>query len=152
MGLLNGVLTSMWLTDLFTNVRRSGVLRTHLLVLIRGAKESHSLLQKCCEELKPERLFKAFPHVKISFPCDGKFLNYLVGLMAPSAAFGYPYTLWSQITRFSDPDHRHCVEELAASAEIFLALIRLVLPTSRHAVTQLSRSRSDLLCSLHETF
>jgi len=109
----------MWLTDPADKTRRSGVLRTHLLILIRGAKESHYMINLCCELLQPERLFTAFPDVKVSFPSDGKFLNFLLGLMEPSGAYGYPYTLWAALLRFSQPDERRTAALLVVSANTY---------------------------------
>jgi len=98
--------------------RRSGVLRTHLLLMVRGAKESHGMIRLCCNLLKPERLFTAFPHVKVSFPSDGKFTNMLLGLMEPSAAYGYPYSFWSPFKRFSKPEQRRTVAQLVVAAGV----------------------------------
>jgi len=87
--------------------------------MIRGGKESHVLIRMCCDLLKPERLFGAFPHVKVSFPSDGKFTNMLFGLMEPSAAYGYPYSFWSPFMRFSKPDQRRTAAQLVLSAGVY---------------------------------
>jgi len=57
----------------------------------------------------------------VSFPSDGKFLNVLLGMMEPGSAYGYPYSFWAPVLRFSKPDERRTVAQLVDSAAIFAA-------------------------------
>jgi len=109
---------------------RSGVNRTHLILLIRGAKESHASIQLCHRYLRLERLWKAFPDAVPSFPCDGKFLNFCLGLQPPSAGCGYPYEFWSPIKRFTTGGRRN-ITEIIQNARKFLDICAEREPTDR---------------------
>ena len=83
----------------------TGVSHTFLLLLCRGATETHDSVAMSFRILRLHRLFNAFPHTTVTFPADFKYLGFALGLQAiASAANAYPYSLWSAFHKHSRPD------------------------------------------------
>lgn len=71
--------------------------------------------------LRPERLFSAFPHVKISFIGDLKFDGFFFGLQGISSGTrAYLWSHWSFYNKWRDETFRRTAESIHSDATAFI--------------------------------